>query len=102
MLHNLEENSRGLCARSHTVDMTVTLRWSDMANVVLVLQLICKTSTSRCFHCIRSLTTITSAAALCCAKTRPKVARVWRPSWGGPEQSDFGQIGRSLKHEAVY
>ena len=45
----------------------------------------------------------TSAAAACFVKTRPEVARVWRPSWGRSEQSDFGRFGRSLartEHEA--
>jgi len=38
----------------------------------------------------------TSAAAACFLKTRPEVARVGRPSWGGSEQSEFGRFGRSL------
>ena len=43
----------------------------------------------------------TSTAAACFAKTRPEVTRVWRPSWGRSEQSDFGRLGTSLEHEAV-
>jgi hypothetical protein len=43
----------------------------------------------------------TSTAAACFAKTRSEVTRVWRPSWGGSEQSDFGRLGPSLEHEAA-
>ena len=52
-----------------------------------------------CRHLLRPPTT--SAAAVCFAKTRPKVIRVWKPSWGESEQSDFGWFSCSLEHEAI-
>jgi len=106
------ETSRSVAIRIDTAELvsqTATLR---RPRAVLHAIIGCDLRSTQ--HCLRALLAcypyllvatycrrLLHAAAACCTKTRPEVARGWSPSWDESEQSDFGWFGRSLEHEAA-